>query len=149
METFLESLTGLVAVVLSLGIPTIVVLLVFLRKIKRDRQQKEIRQLIIENHTDAETAKLLIDEPKKEKEPSKLGAINLENFRAACILLGIGLGAFINWGIESIGLNLSNIYFWLIIAFGIGVGLLCAFLVEIYLYKKYGKDRPSELTNEQ
>lgn len=136
MESFLQSLTGLVAVICSLGIPIIVVIMVFLRKMKKDQQAKEIRQLIIENHTDAETAKLLVDEPKKEKEPRKPGSIDLSTLRTACIMLGIGLGAFINWLCKSNGQELGTIYFWLIIAFGIGVGMLASFIVEMHLYKK-------------
>jgi hypothetical protein len=34
--------------------------------------------------------------------------------------------------------NLSIIF-----ACGIGIGLLCSFFVEIYLYKKYGKQTPA------
>ena len=136
MESLFESLTGLVAVICSLGIPIIVILMVFIRKMKKDKQAKEIRQLIIENHTDPETAKLLVDEPKKEKEPRTPGSIDLSTLRSACILLGIGLGAFINWVIEGVGFNLGTIYFWLIIAFGIGVGMLVSFLVELHLNKK-------------
>ena len=146
MEAFFDNLTGLVAVVCSLGIPIIVIIMVYIRKMKRDRQQKEVRQLIIENHVDPETAKLLIDKPEKAKEPRKLGAVNLDTLRTACILLGLGFGALINKVIEGVGFNLSSIYFWLIIAFGIGVGLLCSFLVEMKLFKKYGKD--SEIADE-
>lgn len=137
MEPFLKDLTGLVAVICSLGIPVVVIIMVYLRKMKRDRQEKEIRQLIIENHTDPETAKLLIDEPKKAKEPRKPGSVDLGTLRTAAILLGIGLGAFINWLCEHFGQGLSNIYFWLIIAFGIGVGMLVSFLVELHLAKKH------------
>ena len=145
MENFLESLTGLVAVVCSLGIPIVVVIMVFLRKMKKDNQAKEIRQLIIENKTDPETAKLLVDEPKpQKKEQRKLGAVNLESLRTACILLGMGLGAFINWMLKSAGQDVGSIYFWLIIAFGIGVGMFCSFLVEMYLFKKYGKDNKQD-----
>lgn len=141
MEAFFDNLTGLVAVVCSLGIPIIVIIMVYIRKMKRDRQLKEIRQLIIENKTDAETAKLLIDEPKKAKEPRKLGAVNLDTLRTACILLGLGLGALVNWALEPFGFGAKDINFWIILAFGIGVGLLCSFLVEMHLYKKYGKDQ--------
>ena len=145
MENFLESLTGLVAVVCSLGIPIVVVIMVFLRKMKKDNQAKEIRQLIIENKTDPETAKLLVDEPKpQKKEQRKLGAVNLESLRTACILLGIGLGALINWVCKSCGQEMDTIYFWLIIAFGIGIGMLCSFLVEMHLFKKYGNDEPKD-----
>ena len=146
MESLFESLTGLVAVICSLGIPVVVIIMVYLRKMKKDKQAKEIRQLIIENHTDPETAKLLVDEPKKEKQPRKPGSIDLSTLRTACILLGIGLGALINWVIESVGVNLGTNYFWLIIAFGIGVGMLASFLTEMKLYKKYGKDKPAEST---
>ena len=128
------------AVILSLGIPIVVVIMVFLNRMKKDQQQKEIRQLIIENKTDPETAKLLIDEPKKAKEPRKPGTIDLGTLRTACMLLGVGLGAGINW-LASI--DSESIYFWLIIAFGVGIGMLCSFLVELCLAKK---QKPTEDT---
>jgi len=152
MEELLKSLTGMVAIILSLGIPTTVVIMVFLRKMKRDKQEKEIRQLIIENKTDAETARLLIDEPKKAKEPRKLGPVNVDTLRTACILLGMGLGALLSWGIERIlspEESLDTIYFWILIAFGIGIGMLCSFLVEMHLYKKYSKDKPYVQTTDE
>ena len=136
----LKDFTGLVAVILSLGIPIVVVIMVFLNRMKKDQQQKEIRQLIIENKTDPETAKLLIDEPKKAKEPRKPGTIDLGTLRTACMLLGVGLGAGINW-LASI--DSESIYFWLIIAFGVGIGMLCSFLVELRLAKK---QKPTEET---
>ncbi len=143
MEGTLAVMTPLMAVILSLGIPIVVIIMVFLKKMKKNQQEKEIRQLIIENHTDPETAKLLIDEPKKQ--PRKMGPFNLENLRAACILLGIGLGACIDW---LAGTATMSIYFWLIIACGIGIGLLCSFLVEMHLYKKYGNKENSIETKE-
>lgn len=130
MEVFLDDLIPLVAVILSLGLPIIVVVMVFLKKMKKDQQQKEIRQLIIENKTDAETAKLLIDEPKKTPKP---GTIDVGNLRFACMLLGVGLGAGINW---LAGISTGSKYFWLIVAFGVGIGMLCSFLVELRLAKK-------------
>ena len=134
MEGILAVMIPLTAIILSLGIPIVVIIMVYLKKMKRDQQQKEICQLIIENKTDPETAKLLIDEPKKPKEPRKPGTIDLGTLRTACILLGIGLGAAINW-LAHIDPD-ENIYFWLIIAFGIGIGMLCSFLVELRLAKK-------------
>ena len=104
--------------------------MVFLKKMKKDQQQKEIRQLIIENKTDPETAKLLIDEPKKAPKP---GTIDVGNLRFACMMLGIGLGAGINWLAD---VSTKSIYFWLIVAFGVGIGMLCSFLVEMHLAKK-------------
>ena len=79
-------MTPLMAVILSLGIPIVVIIMVFLKKMKKNQQEKEIRQLIIENKTDPETAKLLIDEPKKAPKP---GTIDVGNLRFACMLLGV------------------------------------------------------------
>ena len=107
-KSFVENLIPLTAVILSLGLPIVVVVMVFLQKMKKGQQQKEIRQLIIENKTDAETAKLLIDEPKKAKKP---GTIDLGNLRFACMLLGVGLGAGIDWLAD---VSTKSIYFWLI-----------------------------------
>lgn len=128
-KSFVENLIPLTAVILSLGLPIVVVVMVFLEKMKKGQQQKEIRQLIIENKTDAETAKLLIDEPKKAPKP---GTIDLGNLRFACVLLGVGLGTGINW---LVGISTHDIYFWLIVAFGVGIGMLCSFLVELRLAK--------------
>ncbi len=130
MEGTLAVMTPLMAVILSLGIPIVVVIMVFLKKMKKDQQQKEIRQLIIENKTDPETAKLLIDEPKKAPKP---GTIDVGNLRFACMLLGVGLGAAIDWLAD---ISTKSIYFWLIVAFGVGIGMLCSFLVELRLAKK-------------
>ena len=144
---FFESFTGLVAVVLIFGLPVIGVVMAVVAKMHKNKQQRDLRQLIIENHTDAETAKVLVDEPKKQ--PRKLGGINLDTLRGACVLLGLGFGALINWLLEQCGQQVSNIYFWLILAFGIGVGLLVSFLVEMKLYKKYGNDKPADQTKSE
>ena len=138
MEESLAVMIPLMAVILSLGIPIVVVIMVFLKMMKKDQQQKEVRQLIIENKTDPETAKLLIDEPKKAKEPRKPGTIDLGTLRTACILLGVGLGAAIDWLAD---ISTKSIYFWLIIAFGIGIGMLCSFLIEVAMAKK---QKPTE-----
>lgn len=130
MEGTLVLMTPLMAVILSLGIPIVVIIMVFLKKMKKNQQEKEIRQLIIENKTDPETAKLLIDEPKKAPKP---GTIDVGNLRFACMLLGVGLGAGIDW---LAGISTHDIYFWLIVAFGVGIGMLCSFLVELRLAKK-------------
>jgi len=130
MEGILGEMIPLVAVILSLGLPIVVVVMFLIAKMNKEKQQKELRQLIIENKTDPETAKLLIDEPKKAKKP---GTVDLGNLRFACMLLGVGLGAGINWLAE---INTHNIYFWLIVAFGIGIGMLCSFLVELRIAKK-------------
>ena len=125
-----DNFVGIVAIIFTFGLPIVVVIMVFLKKMKKDQQQKEIRQLIIENKTDPETAKLLIDEPKKAPKP---GTIDVGNLRFACMLLGVGLGAGIDWLAD---VSTKSIYFWLIVAFGVGIGMLCSFLVELRLAKK-------------
>ena len=130
MEYIPDNLVGIIAIIFIFGLPIVVVIMVFLKKMKKDQQQKEVRQLIIENKTDPETAKLLIDEPKKAPKP---GTIDLGTLRTACMLLGVGLGAGINWLAD---ISTKSIYFWLIIAFGVGIGMLCSFLVELRLAKK-------------
>ena len=143
MQLISDNFLGLVAIIFIFGLPVIAVVMSFWSSMHKKTKDKEIRQLIIENHTDAETAKLLIDEPKKQ--PRKMGPVNLDTLRTACVLLGIGLGACIDW---LACVETKSIYFWLIIACGIGIGLLCSFLIEIYLYKKYGNKEESDETKE-
>ena len=123
----LEDLAGIFAVVLSLGIPVVAIVCGTISSIKKREKEKEIRQLIIENNTDLEVAKQLIEEP--ERKGNKYSAL-----RWACILIGLGLAALVN----SV-LNLTtqhDIYFWCILAFGVGVGLLVSFIVEFKLQRK-------------
>ena len=135
MEALSDNFVGMIAIILIFGLPLIAVIMVFVQSMKKNRLDKEVRQLIIENHTDVETAKLLIDEPKKAP---KQGTLDLGTLRTAAILLGIGLGTLID---RLAGIETKSIYFWLIIAFGVGIGMLCSFLVEMYLYKKDKKQK--------
>lgn len=142
MEALSDNFIGLIAIILIFGLPIIAVVMVFISGMKKNRLDKEVRQLIIENHTDAETAKLLIDEPKKQKE--EIGPFNVGTLRTACILLGLGLGALLNWALEPFGFGYKDINFWIILACGVGIGMLCSFFVEMHLYKKYGTKKPDE-----
>jgi predicted small secreted protein len=135
MEALSDNFVGMIAIILGLGLPIIAVIMMFVQLMKKNRLDKEVRQLIIENHTDTETAKLLIDEPKKAP---KRGTLDLGTLRTAAILLGIGLGTLIDW---LAGIGTKSIYFLLIIAFGVGIGMLCSFLVEMYLYEKEKKNK--------
>ena len=137
MNPNFKDLVPLVAVILTMAIPIVAIVMFYATKMKKDKQQKVIRQLIIENKTDPEIAKVLIDEPKKKLDD------RFQNLRGACVLLGVGLGTLINW---LCGVDTEDIYFWLLIAFGIGVGLLCSFFVVFYLKKHL--NNPSEPSNE-
>ena len=84
MEYIADNFVGIVAIICIFGLPIIAVVMAFWSSMHKKSKDKEIRQLIIENHTDPETAKLLIDEPKKQ--PRKMGPFNLDTLRAACVL---------------------------------------------------------------
>ena len=138
---------GLVAIVLALSIPIVAIVMVFVAVIKKSKHQKDIRKMIIENKTEPEVAKLLLDEPKKQKR--KIGQVDVSSLRTACVLLGAGLGGIVNLLIQGCTctngiISSGGLYFWLIIALGIGLGLLSAFFVEMKLFKKYGPDTSEE-----
>ena len=126
MEYFnLKDLAGIFAVILSLGIPIVAIIGGFVSSIRKNKNETELRRLIIEHQTDLETAKALIAEP--DKKSNMFGTL-----RGACVLIGVGLGAFVNYL-----LNLPiGIYFWIVIAFGVGLGLLVSFFVEMKLQKR-------------
>ena len=119
------------AIVLSLSIPIVAIICVVVMSIRKKQSETELRKLLIEHNTDLETAKALIEE--QEKKSNKYVAL-----RWACILIGLGIGAFADFllGLEA----KHNIYFWLVIAFGIGLGLLVSFFVELKLQKNEAKE---------
>ena len=124
-------LEGVLAIVLSLTIPIVAIIFGSIIAIRKKQSETELRKLLIENHTDLETAKALIEE--KEKKSNKYSSL-----RWACILIGLGIGAFADF---LLGLNsVDGIYFWIIIAFGIGLGLLVSFFVELKLQKNEAKE---------
>ncbi|MBQ6195010.1 MAG: hypothetical protein IJQ48_03985 [Prevotella sp.] len=119
------------AIVLSLSIPIVAIICVVVMSIRKKQSETELRKLLIEHNTDLETAKALIEE--QEKKSNKYVAL-----RWACILIGLGIGAFADFllGLEA----KHNIYFWLVIAFGIGLGLLVSFFVELKLQKNEARE---------
>ena len=124
-------LEGIFAIVLSLTIPIVAIIFGSIIAIRKKQSETELRKLLIENNTDLETAKALIEE--KEKKSNKYSSL-----RWACILIGLGIGAFADF---LLGLNsVDGIYFWIIIAFGIGLGLLVSFFVELKLQKNETKE---------
>ena len=120
-------LEGLFAIVLSLSIPIVAIVMVFITSIKKKNRDTELRLALVQQGTDAETAKLLIEEQAEKHD-------KYSSLRWACVLIGLGLGALID---ALLGLPPKhNIYFWLIIAAGMGIGLLISFIVEYKLTKK-------------
>lgn len=122
-----EVLIPIFAVVLSLSIPIVAIVMVFITSIKKKNRDTELRLALIQQGTDAETAKLLIKEQAEKHD-------KYSSLRWACILIGMGLGALVD---ALLGLAPKHdIYFWLIIAEGMGIGLFTSFIVEYKLTKK-------------
>ena len=119
-------LNGLFAIILSLSIPIVAIVMVFITSIKKKNRDTELRLALIEKGADSETAKLLIEE--QEEKHNKYSSL-----RWACILIGAGLGALCN---GLCGVDTEDIYFWIAIAAGMGIGLLVSFIVEYKLTKK-------------
>ena len=118
---------GVLAIFLSLSIPIVAIMMVFITEIKKKRRDTELRLALIQQGTDAETAKILIE--KQEKKNNKYSTL-----RWGCVLVGMGLGALCDY---FLALNPKhNIYFWIIVAAGIGIGLLTSFIIEYKLTKK-------------
>lgn len=128
-------LEGIFAIVLSLAIPIVAIICGVIMSIRKKQSETELRKLLIEHNTDLETAKALIEE--QEKKSNKYVSL-----RWACILIGLGVGAFADFllGLEP----KHNIYFWLVIAFGIGLGLLVSFFIELKL-----QDKENQQTTQQ
>lgn len=122
-----SDLIPIFAVVLSLSIPIVAIVMVFITSIKKKNRDTELRLALIQQGTDADTAKLLIEEQAEKHD-------KYSSLRWACILIGMGLGTLVD---ALLGLAPKhNIYFWLIIAAGMGIGLLVSFIVEYKLMKK-------------
>ena len=120
------NLIPLAAVIFSLLIPIVAIITYGVGDIRKKKADTELRRLIVENKIDLETAKVLIEDPEEKDNSSKYGSL-----RGACVLIGLGLGALADYL-----LDIEGIYFWLLIAFGIGIGLLASFFVELKLQKQ-------------
>ena len=117
------------AIILSLGIPIVAIVSGVVSSVKRKKLETELRRAIIENHTDLEVARALIEE--QEKKSSKFGSL-----RGACVLIGLGIGAFVNYLLDVPMAGPKGVYFWVVLAFGVGLGLLASFIVEQKLKKQ-------------
>ena len=132
----MKDLAGVLAVAMSLGIPIVAIVAAIIATVKKSNNAREIRRAIIENHTDVETVKYLIEEPEKTRGTNPYPAL-----RWGCVLVGLGLGALIDILLRlQPADNPDSVYFWVVLAFGCGIGLLVAFLVEYKLIRKTQSD---------
>ena len=127
-------LSGVLAVTLSLLIPIVAIICGVIASINKKKRETELRKALIENHTDPESIKLLVEE--QEEKTNKFIML-----RWGCILLGAGLGAAISgWA----GTDAKDLYFWLPIVAGMGLGMLISFIVETKMTKAEENQEPTE-----
>lgn len=119
-------LESIFAIVFSLSIPIVAIVMSFIMLIKKKNRDTELRLALIEKGTDPETAKLLIEQQEEKHD-------NYGSLRMGCVLVGAGLGAACN---GFFGVDTKDIYFWLAIGAGMGIGLLISFIIENKLKRK-------------
>ena len=123
----MKDFAGLLAVFMSLVIPITAIIAGCIISVGNKTREKEIRQLIIENDLDIERAKLLIEKPQKKDN-------NIYGFlRGGMMFIGLGLGLLADY---LLGIETRNMYFWLILSVGIGIGMLASFFAEMKLSEK-------------
>lgn len=120
------NLITVAAIVLSLLVSTVAITFGTMASIRKKQNETEVGRLIIENNTDPETAKVLTANFEQNKSTNIY-----DSLRGACVLIGIGIGTLINYL-----LCIKGIIFWLIIAFGLGLGVFISSLIEIKLRKQ-------------
>ncbi|MBR2193638.1 MAG: hypothetical protein IJ910_10090 [Bacteroidaceae bacterium] len=131
----LKDLAGVLAVTLSLLIPIVAIICGVITSINKKKNETELRKALIENHTDPESIKLLVEEQQEKSNKFIM-------LRWGCVLLGAGLGAAISgWA----GTDPDNLYFWLPIVAGMGLGMLISFIIET----KMTKDEKNQDLTEQ
>ena len=121
----LKDLAGVLAVALTLIIPIVAIICSAISSINKKKRETELRKALIENHTDPESIKLLVEEQQEKSDKFSM-------LRGGCILLGAGLGAIIS---GFAGTTPFNLYFWLPIVAGMGFGMLISFVVETRMTK--------------
>lgn len=142
----IKDLAGLVAIILSLGIPLAAIICTVIAKIKKRIADVELRKAIVENNVDAETAKVIISEQTPaEKQSRKFG-----NLTVGLTFIGAALGTLIPL-LCGLPLNDAIGGFTLcgFIALGIGVALLAAFLIIWKLRTKTEAQENSETQEEK
>ncbi len=131
--------TGLAAVILCCSLPIIFVIGVVWVIVARAMYNARVKKAILSSTTDPEIAKILLAESSK-----KTNKYTILNW--ACALLGLGLGALVSW---LIGSDEDEIYFWILLAAGMGLGFLISFIVSWKLSKQQPQQEDESETQAQ
>jgi len=131
MEDCIDVLVPIFGIIFVFGIPLVAIIVTALSYIRKKRHDAEVRIALIQNGTDAETARVLL--ANQEDSKSK----KFQSLRTGCAFLGVGLGVA---AAMLFGLEVSDVEFWGVTAFGVGVGLVAAFVIEYMLTRKEKKN---------
>lgn len=133
-------LVKLAAVVLCMSIPIVAIVLSIVYAMRKQKWEAETRRLVIENHIEAEMARLLLQGQAARP------ASPVSTLRKACVLIGGGLAALVAWllGLWKLSSDGSTILCGFIVALGCGIGLLVAFLAELRMRKQAQPSAPEE-----
>jgi UPF0716 family protein affecting phage T7 exclusion len=126
---------GFVASIMGIACGMLAVIGGVIAKIVKMKNERMTRQSIIENKIDSETAKLLIT-PTEDKKRSPYSAMQW-----GCTLLGLALGYVVTL---LLGINENLVGFWIILAAGVGVGLLISFIIKQKLEDKKSRSSQKE-----
>ena len=117
----LGELAGILAIAGTFAIPVVAIVMGLVAAMRRNNNQRILREKLIESKADMEFARLMLEEQKKPEE----GTIRYSTLRWGMTLLGAGLGAIISYQFSMV------VNVWMISTMlGAGVGLLAAFATE-------------------
>ena len=97
--------------------------------VNEKKNERMIRDSIVQNKTDPETAKIILagSEKKAKKENPYV------MLQAGLTLLGLALGYFLT---VLLGIKQSNFGFWIMLIAGMGVGMILTFCIKLKLEEK-------------
>lgn len=128
----MEDLIGIFAVVLTLTIPIVAIVLSMVKKVTRNKLDNNLRlEIVRSGNSSPEVVKELLKTPEKKASDNKIVAL-----RWGCALAGMGLAALVCNILE---IDYDDIYMWMYLILGCGVGLIGAVIVEMVLGKKNEK----------
>lgn len=128
----MEDLIGIFAVVLTLTIPIVAIVLSMVKKVTRNKLDNDLRlEIVRSGNSSPEVVKELLKTPEKKASDNKIVAL-----RWGCALAGMGLAALVCHILE---IDYDDIYMWMYLILGCGVGLIGAVIVEMVLGKKNEK----------
>ncbi|ERK40078.1 hypothetical protein HMPREF9135_0387 [Segatella baroniae F0067] len=124
---------GLASSVLGITCGIVAVVSSSIVKVKKMNNERRIRESIIANNVDPETARQLVTPEEKQKK-NPYAALQW-----GCALLGLALGYLFTLllnGLFGVNINEDSLPFWIILSAGVGIGLLSSFAIKLNMESK-------------